>query len=265
MPTGRTAPYEWYQKHRDGELTDQQVIEGCIAYGERLATGINTARWISHILNRLGFERSELGEIPKFEGEITAVILQAFARDSGAHKPKAKLIDGIWELSSSVPLPAHISDGTSLKMDADNWCDLIQSVGYEVVIKQRRPSKKQTCSLINPTAEQAQKLQELWNLYSEGTKYGTKSETLEMNQAIYSANSRGDYSKCSTISINSDGCRIWSSLSENNETLCRVRIGSGCGLYSTDRVITLIDKPQKEIPIDLDALIAEAKKQSGEK
>ena len=42
----------------------------------------NLARWINHTLHRLSYERELLGEVPRFEGEITPTVLQMFASSS---------------------------------------------------------------------------------------------------------------------------------------------------------------------------------------
>ena len=95
---------------RDEAITHAEVVEKCLNFHERQATSIYTTRWINHILNRLAFERSELGEVEHYAGELTATILQAFAREHGAHKPKAKKQGEQWVLSSSVDLPLHIAE-----------------------------------------------------------------------------------------------------------------------------------------------------------
>ncbi len=242
----------WHMLDR-GIITTEEAILKCLVHWKFVLENPHYSRWIAHILNRLAYERAELGPVERFEGELTPVILQAFAREHGAEKPKAKEQENGFVLTSPVPLPMHLAQGCELALSADEWRNLMQSVGYEVVIKVRRPSKKQTCPLINPTAEQAEKLQALWNAGAESSKYGKASERLETTQPHYSTNSKGDYGRYSTISIDDQGNRIWGG---NREAVpvCRIRIGSGPGLYAADRVITLTDKPQKALPLDLDAI-----------
>jgi len=116
-----------------GELDAVEARAAAIENCKRRIDGENRRRWINHTLQRLGFERSLLGPVARFEGELTAAILQTFARTHGAHKPKATETDpGSWELSSSVPLPLHLASGDTLDLTADDWRDLMQSVGYEV-------------------------------------------------------------------------------------------------------------------------------------
>ena len=265
LESGETCPWGWYTKLNDNEMTHQEVIDGGIRFAEQLINSQHIARWISHTLNRLGYERSELGETKYFDGNLTATILKAFAREQGAHKPQAEKIEGTWQLSSAVPLPAHLSHETWLTLTDDGWKNLMQQTGYQVVIKERKPSKKQTCSLINPTPEDAEKLQKLFNIYSMFGKYGSESELLETTQAIYSANSKGDYGRFSAISLDDEAGRIWpSSHRDKKEPVCRVRIGGSQKLYGAERVIILTDKPQKSLPFDLDALIVSAEKKLAE-
>ncbi|ATG37776.1 hypothetical protein PhaeoP23_03699 (plasmid) [Phaeobacter piscinae] len=53
-----------------------------------------------------------LGEVPRFEGEITPTLLQVFVRAHGADKPKgAKVDDGLFTVECAALLPLHIGDG----------------------------------------------------------------------------------------------------------------------------------------------------------
>lgn len=116
----------------DGRLTPIDAVHECIYFHEYQSENPHTYRWINHILNRLSFERSELGEVLRFTGEMTPVIIQAFARENGADKPKANKTESGFRLSSPVPLPLHICEGKSLDLDDEGWRDLMQSAGYEV-------------------------------------------------------------------------------------------------------------------------------------
>lgn len=263
LKNGAAAPYykgkSLYCQLEDGETSTAEAINKCIAFHEFQAESAYTARWINHILNRLAFERSELGPVTRFTKELTPVILQAFARTHGADKPKVTKSGTGFLLVSPVPLPLHLAEGKELDLTSDEWRDLMESVGYEVVVKARKAPKKQTCPLINPTVEQAEKLQALWNADASKKEYGKPSERQEVTQAYYSANSQGDYGKFHTISIDKNGRRIWQNWQNKSaDPVCRVRMSNGSGLYSADRVITLTDKPKKELPIDFEAIDKEA-------
>jgi Domain of unknown function (DUF3560) len=121
-----------YKRLDNGKLSSEEAVQICIEFHECELENPRVYRWINHILNRLAFERSELGDVKRFVGDITPVILQAFARENGAESPKASPVEGGYKLSSKVPLPMHIADSNELELTCDQWRDLMQSAGYEV-------------------------------------------------------------------------------------------------------------------------------------
>ena len=242
-----------------GEITTDQAIEQCLAHHEYAAHYPGTLRWIAHILNRLAFERSQLGEVARFHGELTAVILQAFAREQGAHKPEATKTGKSWTVVSTVDLPAHIGETNRLTLDANGWRDLMQSSGCEVPApKPRRKSTAKAVPLINPTEEDAERLQAQWNQQAEtrGAKkaMGAVKPTAvrRVTQAFYSAHSKGTYSTFNTVELDAQGNKIGSSWKgKTAEPVCRVRTGpSGGCFYSADSVVIVEDKPAKALPIE---------------
>jgi hypothetical protein len=263
LQTGAAAPYYsgdslWYQLDRE-TITATEVVEKCLSFHEQQANSVFTGRWINHILNRLAFERSELGEVARFEGELTAVILQAFAREHGAHKPKATKQGEEWGLMSSVALPLNIADSNELVLSVAQWGELMQASGYEVPApKVRRKSTTVQAPLINPTLEEAQKLQAQWNKEAE-KKHAEKilgsmiqREVKQIEQAVFSANNQGDYTPFNTIELDSNGHKIWSSYQgKSGSPACRIRAFNGGGsLYAPQAIIHLIDKPSKPLPIE---------------
>ena len=136
LKTGSTTPYlkdsSYWSLLEKGEITIDEVVENCIRHFEYCSSDPITLRWINHMLNRLDFERSELGPVVRFTGTITPVILQTFCRTHGADKPKATKSEKGFSVSSAVPLPLHIAEGTEIDLSADEWRDLMESVGYEV-------------------------------------------------------------------------------------------------------------------------------------
>lgn len=124
-------PWGTYSKRHETDML--QLKADCLARLAVIITGPTRKRWIEHVLNRLAFERSLLGDVPRFEGELTPVIIQAFAREHGAEKPKCTAIDdGFWLLESPVQLPAHLSDQSWLELANDEWRDLMRACGYTV-------------------------------------------------------------------------------------------------------------------------------------
>ncbi len=147
---GNYSPYfGLWDELRKGEKTTDEAVEIAI---QRFTNGINSEyrkRWIEHTLNRLGYETAMLGEIARYDDELSAAILQRFCRTHGADKPKALKTATGWQVTSPVPLPARISDGKTIELTEDDWRDLMQSCGYDVIANQPRQSKRTTLPLLN--------------------------------------------------------------------------------------------------------------------
>ncbi|WP_299496479.1 DUF3560 domain-containing protein [uncultured Shewanella sp.] len=125
-------PYKGYKAYEG--MTAVEIINESIKGHQRTLHSQNIHRWIAHLLGRIGYERGELGECERFEGKMTAAVLQAFARENGALQPKAKQNKdtGEWVLTSLVPLPCHLSDSSELSLSDDEWRDVMQVQGYSV-------------------------------------------------------------------------------------------------------------------------------------
>ena len=269
--------YDLYYKVDKGEIAPGDARQQCIDGAMVTVNGPNRRRWIEHILHRLAFERSMLGDVPRYDGEFTPVIIQAFAREHGAESPKCTVIAaGRFRLESPVPLPAHIASASSLELNQDDWRDLMQACGYTVPErKARRAGKPGTVPLINPSREQAEQLQEIWNLRMIAARKGKQSaakpnEVRETEQAFYSANSKGDYDVFKTVEIAAEGRPVrmkWQGHERvrSGEPVARIRIaGLGLQMYQPDAVVVITDKPGKPLPIDLDALEADARHAAAE-
>ena len=115
--------------------TQEEIIELSIQYADKIINNPYLYRWVEHILNRLAYERGELGETKRYEGDLRPVILQVFARENGAHKPSAEKTENGFILKSEVPLPLHIGDGEQIELSEDEWRNLMQDSGYEVPVK----------------------------------------------------------------------------------------------------------------------------------
>lgn len=266
--------YDLYHKVHEGEIAPADARQLCINGASRAAYGPTRRRWIEHVLNRLAFERSMLGDVPRYDGELTPVIIQAFTREHGAESPKCTATDpGYFQLESPVPLPAHIASETVLVLNDDGWRDLMQAVGYTVPGKKARrvSAKPEGMPLVNPSREQAERLQTIWNLRMaascRGKGHTAKSaEVYSTTQATYSANSKGDYAPFKTVEIAADGSRIRTEWQKHvrvrsGEPVARIRVSTiGGEFYKPDAVVVLSDKPSKPLPIDLDTLEAEARR-----
>ena len=104
----------------------------------------------------------------------------------------------------------------------------------------------QQVSLINPTLEEAKRLQKIWN--SKGGFYTDENtEPAEMTQKAYSARARGNYTPCETIPLNERGTRNYKQYhgTTTEGAVCKVRLFASQNSY---RVVVITDKPQKKLP-----------------
>lgn len=130
------AGWQTWSAVERGEMTPAAARQGAIDSANFTISGPKRQRWIEHLLNRLAFERSMLGDVPRYEGELTPVIIQAFAREHGAEKPKCTVAEeGYFLLESPVPLPAHIAEETFLELTDSEWRDVMRACGYVVPAK----------------------------------------------------------------------------------------------------------------------------------
>lgn len=124
----------------------------------------------------------------------------------------------------------------------------------------------ENCPLINPTEEDAERLQALINErhvaewerhHGKPTEhYKPKVAAVEyVTQAIYSANSKGTYAKAETRGLCADGqledrhSNMWTSGAQarakaRGPAVCKIRMAG----YDPVRVLVITDKPQKPLP-----------------
>lgn len=263
---GNLSPFSTYSKVQDGKMTPEEAVEVSLEHHYKIVESQTKSRWITHTLNRLAFERAELGEVERFDGDLTPVILQAFLREHGADSPKATPSDIGFKAVSGVYFPVHICADlvTELDLSADAWRDLMQASGYEVPAKKPRrasTSEKVALPLINPTREDAERLQALWNARMakavEGKQHVTaKTATIrEMTQEQYSANSKGTYSAFETIELMANGDEVSTKWEcgvrvKTGESVCRIRVSNAnFDTYKPKTIIFINDKSSKSLPI----------------
>lgn len=131
--------------------------------------------------------------------------------------------------------------------------------------------KAPTVPLVNPTLEDAQRLQDLWNErakagHDESVKRrGYASDEFKpgsvvvMTQAAYSARSGSDNSPCSTGLILKGGERARRGRHSFEALACKVRYASPASYswHAADRVVLISDKPQKPLPASTWEAVAE--------
>jgi hypothetical protein len=170
------------------------------------------------------------------------------------------------------PLSIHVMNIERLPSDSYRAPTAEELAAFEADKKARKDAapKKEVCPLINPTPEEAQKLQDLWNAraraegearkishpYSYNPKLTEKlPEVCLITQATYSANSGGSYSKAETLGIGAGGELLETyDQRKYGKPVCKIRVTSG-ECYMPKRVIILTDKPQKALPASVWALL----------
>jgi len=185
----------WSELNAD-KITIDEAIERSLSYGVRLANSSYRIRFIQHILNRLAYENHLLeSQCVRFDGKLTAVVIQAFARKHGADSPKAKIVDGDWCLSSVTPLPVHLGDGKSLTLTDDKWCDLMLDLNYEVPLP--KPTKP---SILNFKANRVVLSSRI--SWDKGTETLKQIEMTKAEFALIHTDSRGvRLSACGTFRV----------------------------------------------------------------
>lgn len=130
-----------------------------------------------------------------------------------------------------------------------------------------KAAKGENCPLINPTDEDAERLQAMLNeqymadftrRHGAQSKYYTPkppAKVQRITQAVYSANSGGTYSKAETRGLCANGVledkhsNMWTSAGAarakaRGPALCKIRVTG----YEPEIVLVIIDKPQKPLP-----------------
>jgi hypothetical protein len=131
--------------------------------------------------------------------------------------------------------------------------------------KEQRKGAAKAAPLVNPTLEDAQRLQDLLNARHraawvkvhgeprEGSSHQPeRSEVCKVTQVVYSANSKGSYSRAETVEYFADGQErrnpsrrespVWAL--RHGPAVCKLRVSG----YSPRRVVFLTDKPAKALP-----------------
>ncbi len=105
--------------------------------------------------------------------------------------------------------------------------------------------KVEACPLINPTDEDAERLQAIWNTLKSISYEREPAKVLRITQAQYSANSKGSYARVEAKFLSPGGKEPRSRYGQQLENaICKVR-------FSSYAVIIITDKPQKPLPPEL--------------
>lgn len=214
----------------------------------------NSARWSDHYANRLAYERAMLAEEGGTAGDAE-MIPGGFIRGHQIHavvkSPATGKVTSVRVMSEGKLKLVNVQrlpEGVYRAPTAE------QLEAFHAAQKEAKATAKATKqpapSLINPTDEDAQKLQDLWNAAAKARDArAPEVKVWRMTQAEYSARSKGDYGPCESSEV-SEKCQIMSHGRGGRVCVFKVRTGSAGGFSFTAAraVVVLTDKPQKALP-----------------
>ena len=228
-------------------------------------------RWCNHTKNRLTYEEAMLEAVG---GRASVVTMEKGGTYAGL-------------VISRVTISKASGNATSLKLISDGkeiYHNIERSKAgqYEApteeskaalaeFVKARAAAAKLANAgkpkLLNPTLEDAERLQKIWNANAKKQRessFGaqlTGQTVLKLTQAQYSANSKGSYAHCRAIELQQGGAQqrrayYRTAPTAERPTICKVRQGptksdgTGYSVYGAYRVIHITDKPGKPLPAE---------------
>jgi len=230
-------------------------------YTESVNCGLNYKRALEHTKLRIAYENSMIeanggcaSDLPlKVGGSLGGHIIHTINKSSASKKiTSLKLIYG--DKLSHVNIermekPTYIepTDESLEKLKA-----------FKKAQKSELSKQPKKPSLLNPTLEDAQRLQDNWNKEANKRclKHGCEdghysSDIVTMTQSECSARSKGSYSSVSTKYIGIDGNQTYRQYYGNTVegAVFKIRyMTSGGTLYGAYRVVVITDKKQHELP-----------------
>lgn len=288
LPEVKTSLYSLLANERD-PITGAEAAAMWLADNEE-EPGTNNdyyCRWLSHYALRLTYERALLAE----EGGSAAdeeMVPGGFLKGHQIHKVSKSNVTGK-VVSVHIMAPDRYDNGKMklTKISVQRMAEgsyreptAEELEQFNASTKERKAAekagKKPVPTLINPTLEDAERLQAIWNALgkakheaSERERWSTfkPSAVVQLTQKEYSAYSKGTYTKFETRTIHIDGrlsrrhSNMWSSEGKKYDDslpaeLCklRCRYGTGGDYYSPDSIVVITDKPQKSLAIQWEAL-----------
>ena len=224
-------------------------------------------RWHQHLQHRLNYENAMLaaegGKVAEVEivpgGFIGNHQILKVNRSPVTKRVVSVNINASWGFVKINGSRAYVDHGGVLNIErlgedayrAPTPEELAEFNDKQKEAKQASKATGKTApSLINPTMEDAQKLQDIWNA---GQPEDRKSKIAVMTQDQYSVRSKGSYAIASTVDLTERGRAYYQNYNgiefAGHTAVCKVRkTSAGTGLYAANRVIVISDKPQKPLP-----------------
>lgn len=295
--TGRELDLQSLLADSESPITARQAAE---LYLSRVADpfreGSRSMRWLKHYELRLEYERAMLANEGGTAAEVEIIPGGWFGRHQVLKVNKSPATGKVVSVGVWGPHPWRTNPDGSPQMGVQTLN--IQRMAedayrpptpdelreFQAAEKVRKATKKATTpkapSLINPTEEDAIRLQGLWNAeaaeryarYLGDKPYATDRELAptnitRMTQKQYSAMSKGTYARYESVEVCDNGLRQrgrWDG--EPLPVVCKVRKGpmpnEGGFSHRAYSVVLITDKPQKPLPLDWEALEVAAEQEA---
>jgi hypothetical protein len=241
-------------------------------------------RWVDHYELRLQYERAMLGNEGGSAGDVEMIPGGFIGRHQVLKVNKSSATGrvvsvGIWgphpwrkdaegRSEMGVQLVNVERFGEDIYREPTNLELALFAEEQAALKKSAKAAKPKAVSLVNPAEADAERLQTLWNdrerLRCEKRGVGAAFkpvEVLRVSQAVYSANSKGEYAAFETRELHEDtrasrrSSNLWSAEGKAydeslGEAVCKIRVRAAGAFHQADRVIVIVDKPQKPLPLN---------------
>lgn len=275
--TGEKASIYSHLTNEKDPLTPRECavewLDGKIDPSQPEFDNTNLMRWIRHYELRLSYERAMLANEGGAASDVD-MIAGGFIRIKGSeyqiHKVNRSNVSGKvvsvqvvapgrYYLDKEVKLRTvnieRSGEGVYRAPTEEELASFLASKQEAKKEAKKAKAEKHTPQLINPTDEDAERLQSIWN--EEEAKHRRNhepSQVIRMTQAQYSERSKGSCPVCETVVVN-ENCTIKTGYSSDPSryAVFKIRIMNRNSLSGTRRVVILTDKPQKPLPFDVAA------------
>jgi hypothetical protein len=238
-------------------------------YTESVNCGLNYKRALEHTQNRLDYEKSMIEASGGCAADLDLVVggyLSGFQIHTINKSSASKKITSVKLINSNGSLKRiNIERMEKPEYTAPTESDLEKLKAFKKAQKAELSKQPKKPSLLNPTLEDAQRLQDNWNKEANKRclKHGCEdghysSDIVTMTQSECSARSKGSYSSVSTKYIGIDGNQTYRQYYGNTVegAVFKIRymtsggtLYGACGtLYGAYRVVVITDKKQHELP-----------------
>lgn len=277
--------YTHLTSERRRKITGREALE--MYFSDHGSPDIENNDWANHYKLRLAYENQMLaaqgGRLEQFEvlpgGKLGGKLILKVSKSSATGRPTSvdvlgPRVSGGYRTGNFPGTEWAAYYFTLERLDPGAYTpptpeSLAELAEVKAKIKAAAP-KAEACPLINPTDEDAERLQAIWNERTRAEIEARKARdkyccsefkpqsVCRCTQSVYSSASNGSYGRAETIELAGGGSEMRqyngcyegdrkAALAAQGPAVCQVRKTSGEN-YQADRVIVLTDKLQKVFP-----------------